>query len=250
MTLQNSPKKLILLGFCAGSIPVICDISEHEFGIKSFDIVKNIDTRENERPYFFDDHHVSVYKDTEYDVENYSKSPVHFAVLNSHIKYILYHHFLHKYGVQKERYLNLIHSSCEISKAVSVSNGNLIEPLSALSPFSKLGFGVTIKRKCSLGHHSVLGDFVNLNPGVDISGNVTVGEGTEVGTGTSVVNNVSIGKHCLIGAGSVVTRDIPDGVIAYGNPCKVIRINERWVKVMQLTGGKTDISTYGGAIPE
>ena len=34
---------------------------------------------------------------------------------------------------------------------------------------------------------------------------------------------VSIGSDSVIGAGSVVTKDIPDGVIAAGNPCKVIR---------------------------
>ena len=35
-----------------------------------------------------------------------------------------------------------------------------------------------------------------------------------------------IGKNSIIGAGSVVTKDIPDNVIAYGNPCKIIRKNE------------------------
>ena len=35
--------------------------------------------------------------------------------------------------------------------------------------------------------------------------------------------NVKIGSNVVIGAGSVVTRDIPDGVVAYGNPCKVIK---------------------------
>jgi acetyltransferase-like isoleucine patch superfamily enzyme len=34
---------------------------------------------------------------------------------------------------------------------------------------------------------------------------------------------VTIGKESVIGAGSVVTKDIPKGVIAYGNPCKPIR---------------------------
>ena len=34
---------------------------------------------------------------------------------------------------------------------------------------------------------------------------------------------VSIGKHSVIGAGSVVTKDIPDDVVAVGNPCRVIR---------------------------
>ena len=31
------------------------------------------------------------------------------------------------------------------------------------------------------------------------------------------------GDNCIIGAGSVVVKDIPDGVTAYGNPCKVVR---------------------------
>ena len=34
---------------------------------------------------------------------------------------------------------------------------------------------------------------------------------------------MTIGKWSVIGAGSVVTRDIPDGVVAYGNPCRVAR---------------------------
>ena len=34
---------------------------------------------------------------------------------------------------------------------------------------------------------------------------------------------MTIGSNVVIGAGSVVTKDIPDGVLAYGNPCRVIR---------------------------
>jgi maltose O-acetyltransferase len=37
---------------------------------------------------------------------------------------------------------------------------------------------------------------------------------------------VTIGDNVIIGAGSVVTKSIPDNVVAYGNPCKVIRKNE------------------------
>jgi len=44
--------------------------------------------------------------------------------------------------------------------------------------------------------------------------------------GTNVIDSRRIGKNTIIGAGSVVTKDIPDNVIAYGNPCKVIRDNE------------------------
>jgi len=56
---------------------------------------------------------------------------------------------------------------------------------------------------------------------------VVIGSGTWCGACVTILPGVHIGKECVIGAGSVVTKDIPDGVLAYGNPCRVIRkINE------------------------
>jgi acetyltransferase-like isoleucine patch superfamily enzyme len=49
-----------------------------------------------------------------------------------------------------------------------------------------------------------------------------VGEGTWIGAGAVVIPGIRIGKNCIIGAGSVVVKDIPDGVKAYGNPCKIV----------------------------
>jgi acetyltransferase-like isoleucine patch superfamily enzyme len=46
-----------------------------------------------------------------------------------------------------------------------------------------------------------------------------------IGMGTNILNQVKIGKNTIIGAGSVVTKDIPDNVVAYGSPCKIIRDN-------------------------
>ncbi|GAL15018.1 galactoside O-acetyltransferase [Vibrio astriarenae] len=44
-----------------------------------------------------------------------------------------------------------------------------------------------------------------------------------IGANTTVCAGVTIGNGSVIGAGSVVTKDIPAGVIAYGNPCRVVR---------------------------
>jgi maltose O-acetyltransferase len=52
---------------------------------------------------------------------------------------------------------------------------------------------------------------------------VTIGNDVWVGGGAIICPGVSIGSKTVIGAGSVVTRDIPDGVVAAGNPCRVIR---------------------------
>ncbi len=52
---------------------------------------------------------------------------------------------------------------------------------------------------------------------------ITIGDGCWIAANVTVCGGVTIGKNCVIGAGSVVTRDLPDGVIAAGNPCRVIR---------------------------
>jgi maltose O-acetyltransferase len=52
---------------------------------------------------------------------------------------------------------------------------------------------------------------------------VEIGADVWVGGGAIILPGVRIGSRAVIGAGSVVTRDVPDGVFAAGNPCRVIR---------------------------
>jgi maltose O-acetyltransferase len=52
---------------------------------------------------------------------------------------------------------------------------------------------------------------------------VTIGSDVWVGGGAIVLPGVTIGSGAVIGAGAVVTRDVPAGVFAAGNPCRVIR---------------------------
>jgi maltose O-acetyltransferase len=52
---------------------------------------------------------------------------------------------------------------------------------------------------------------------------IDIGSDVWVGAGALVLPGVRIGSRSVIGAGSVVTRDIPEGVFAAGNPCRVVR---------------------------
>ena len=51
----------------------------------------------------------------------------------------------------------------------------------------------------------------------------TVNDDVWIGANVSVLPGVTIGSNTIIGVGSVVNKDIPEGVIAVGNPCKVMR---------------------------
>lgn len=52
---------------------------------------------------------------------------------------------------------------------------------------------------------------------------IHIEQGVFIGVGSVILGPCRIGKHSVIGAGSVVNSDIPENVIAFGNPCKVIR---------------------------
>ncbi|MDO5089038.1 MAG: sugar O-acetyltransferase [Leptotrichiaceae bacterium] len=52
---------------------------------------------------------------------------------------------------------------------------------------------------------------------------ITIGNNVWIGANVTILPGVSIGDNSVIGAGSVVTKNIPENVVAVGNPCKVIR---------------------------
>jgi maltose O-acetyltransferase len=57
----------------------------------------------------------------------------------------------------------------------------------------------------------------------ELAAPITVGDGVWLGAGAIVCPGVSIGENSVIGAGAVVTRDVPAGVVAFGNPARVQR---------------------------
>lgn len=59
--------------------------------------------------------------------------------------------------------------------------------------------------------------------GLQYNKDVHIGENAWIGGNTIIVPGVTIGKNAIIGGGSVVNKDIPDNVIAVGNPCRVLR---------------------------
>lgn len=59
--------------------------------------------------------------------------------------------------------------------------------------------------------------------GLQYNRDVHIGENAWIGANVVILPGVTIGDNCVIGAGSVVTGDIPEGMVAVGNPCRVLR---------------------------
>ena len=89
--------------------------------------------------------------------------------------------------------------------------------------------------KVKIGKNTLLGPNVSIytaghplhpesrNTGYEYGISITIGDNVWIGGSVVIVASVTIGSNVVIGGGSVVTKDIPDGVAAAGNPCRVIR---------------------------
>lgn len=116
--------------------------------------------------------------------------------------------------------------SCSIiSMSLAVHRECYIETAVVLAPCSRLGFGVSIKRSASIGHHDEIGSYATVSPGAHIEDHRRIGKKATIGMGATVLDHIQIGNVSVIGGGSVVTKDVPAGVVAYGNPCRVVRDN-------------------------
>ena len=131
--------------------------------------------------------------------------------------------FLENYNIQKTSYVNVIHPNTTISATSTLQNGVHIEPGVILAPYTTLGFGVSINRNVSVGHHTRVGDFTTINPGANIASSCLIGENVIIGSHSFISDHIQVGDGSIIGAGSIVLNDIPPGVLAYGNPCRIIR---------------------------
>lgn len=118
---------------------------------------------------------------------------------------------------------SLIHASAVLSPSAQVGDNCHVLAGAVVGTAVELGEASIVNTNASVDHECVLDAGVHVAPGATLCGCVNVGENTLIGAGSVVLPNVRIGANVVIGAGSVVTRDIPDGVVALGNPARVIR---------------------------
>ena len=114
---------------------------------------------------------------------------------------------------------------CDYGKNISVGKNFYINHNCTILDGAKVTFGDNVfiapNVVFSTAGHAI--DPEQRARGLEIAFPINVGDNVWIGANVSVLPGVTIGSNTIIGAGSVVNKDIPEGVIAAGVPCKVIR---------------------------
>lgn len=113
-----------------------------------------------------------------------------------------------------------IGSGIWLGAGIYAGKNTVVNAKSTIKDMAIINTGAIIEHGCCIN------EFTHIGPGAVLCGDVKIGARTHVGANATVIQGVTIGDNSIIGAGSIVVHDMPDKVIAYGNPCKVVRNNE------------------------
>jgi UDP-N-acetylbacillosamine N-acetyltransferase len=116
-----------------------------------------------------------------------------------------------------------IHPGAIIASSVVIGSGTVIAAGAVVNSGTRIGENVIINTSASVDHECIIREGAHICPGVHLAGGVKVGRAAWIGIGSCVIDHKSIGNASYIGAGGVVISDIPDDVVAYGNPARVMR---------------------------
>jgi sugar O-acyltransferase (sialic acid O-acetyltransferase NeuD family) len=140
---------------------------------------------------------------------------------------------------------SLIHPSAVISQYASVEQGSIVMPGVIVNAGALIGSNCILNTAASIDHECRIGDGVHIAPGARLSGLVTVGTASWIGIGSVIREAIHIGTDVLVGAGSLVLKHIPNGVVAFGSPAKVIRANRVGGQAHQVGDGLGHLSAVG-----
>jgi sugar O-acyltransferase (sialic acid O-acetyltransferase NeuD family) len=119
-----------------------------------------------------------------------------------------------------------VHPRAFVATDALLGEGCQVLANAAVAAQARLEEAVIVNTSASVDHECRIGRGAHIGPGAVLAGCVSVGEFSFIGTGAVVLPRIRIGKNVVIGAGAVVTRDVPDGMLSYGNPARIVRKNE------------------------
>lgn len=117
----------------------------------------------------------------------------------------------------------LVHPAACVAPSASLGPGTAVMAGAIIQSGASVAAHVIVNSGAILEHDSSVEAGASLSPGCATGGRVRIGAQAFVGTGAVLCPRVEVGRGSIVGAGAVVTKSLPAGVVAFGNPARVIR---------------------------
>lgn len=117
----------------------------------------------------------------------------------------------------------LIHPDVHIPETTELAEGVVVQTQAVISCNVKIGENTFIQNTATVGHDTIIGKHDVISANTAIAGHCMIGDQVYIALNVPVKEETRIGDNSIIGMGAVVLRDIPENVIAMGNPARPIK---------------------------
>jgi sugar O-acyltransferase (sialic acid O-acetyltransferase NeuD family) len=130
------------------------------------------------------------------------------------------------------KFVNAIHPSTIIGDNVQIGDGVVAMAGTIFNPKSKIGNFTFFATGAQIEHDCEISDFASVSAGSILGGYVKIGKFSAITLGVTIFDRVEIGDNTVVGSGALVTKSLPDNVLVYGNPAKIIRERSKGEKFL------------------
>lgn len=210
---------MILGIFCAGNL-----------GREVYDIASRINTISHRwNKIVFLDNYVTVkkYYDTSvYRLEQLEGKKEHIEIVIANGEPSIRKAIYDQLKEEGFRLGTLVDPTAIVSPTASLGEGVIVTPFSTISSNVQIGDNVLIQSYIRVGHDIIVGRHSVLSSNSCIGGKTAIGEASFVGMGAVIQEERILGEHVVLGMGAVLFSDLPDHVIAVGNPARIVKKND------------------------
>ena len=131
------------------------------------------------------------------------------------------------------KFVNAIHPSVVIGNTTKIGvgvvamAGCIFNPKAVIGDFTFFATGAQIEHDCEIE------DFASISAGTIMGGYVKIGKFSAITLGVTIMDRLTIGSNTVVGSGSLITKSLPDDILAYGSPAKIIRNRNKGEKFLK-----------------
>jgi sugar O-acyltransferase (sialic acid O-acetyltransferase NeuD family) len=115
------------------------------------------------------------------------------------------------------------HPGAVVSRSAKIGRGTAVLAAAVVGTDTMIGEGCIVNVAAAIGHDCRMENYSSIAGGVRMAGGAVIGERSTAGVSSTLLEKITVGRDSVVAAGAVLFKNVPDEVVVFGNPARIVR---------------------------